>query len=121
MASLISGCGSNREEKPDLPKSISPGWQLWSLDHKPVPADVTLSGSPYCWLAEYGGQGMATVWLCHYNAEAAAFDAMQRARTGAHTVKFQEGGYLVLVRWDDSPKTSITALVRAIQNVVQPK
>jgi len=109
------------EPKPDLPKSVSPGWQLWSLDHKPAPADVALSGSPYCWLAEYGGQGMAKIWLCRYNAEAAAFDAMQRARAAAQTVKFQEGEYLVLVQWDDSPKASITALVRSIQNVVQRK
>ena len=47
-----------------------------------------------------------------------AFDAVQRARAEAQTVKFQQGASLVLVKWNDVPKDSLTALVRAIQKAV---
>ena len=50
-----------------------------------------------------------------------AFEAVQRARAEAQTVKFQEGPYLVLVKWNNVPKDSLTALVRAIQKALQPK
>jgi hypothetical protein len=36
-------------------------------------------------------------------------------------VKFQEGSYLVLVRWNNAPKAAIGALVRAIEKATAPK
>ena len=65
------------------------------------------------------GQGSAEVWLCGYRASASAFDAVQRARAEAQTVKFQEGSWLVLVKWNNAPTTSVTALVRAIQGALK--
>jgi hypothetical protein len=43
---------------------------------------------------------------------------VQRARAEAQAVKFQQGPYLVLAKWNDVPKASLTALVRAIQKAV---
>jgi hypothetical protein len=45
-------------------------------------------------------------------------NAVQRARAEAQAVKFQQGPYLVLAKWNDVPKASLTALVRAIQKAV---
>lgn len=59
--------------------------------------------------------------MCWYKVSGSAFDAVQRARTEAQTVKFQEGNYLVLVKWNGVPKANLTALVRAIQKSVQGK
>jgi hypothetical protein len=68
--------------------------------------------------AEHAGPGSAEVWICAYKASTSAFDAVQRARAEAQAVKFQRGPYLVLAKWNDVPKASLTALVRAIQKAV---
>jgi hypothetical protein len=44
---------------------------------------------------------------------------VQRARAEAQTVKFQVGSWLVLVKWNNAPKASVTALVRAIQGALK--
>ena len=107
--------------KPELPGSVSPGWKLSSLDRAPAPAGVPRDGSPECWKGDYGGPGTVRVWLCGYKAQESAFDAVQRARTGAQMVKFQEGSYLLLVQWNNVSKENLTALVRAIQKSLQPR
>jgi hypothetical protein len=86
-----------------------------------APAGTPPDGAPECWKAEYSGQGSAQVWICGYKASTSAFDAVQRARAEAQTVKFQKGSYLVLVKWNNVPKASLTALVRAIQKAVPLK
>lgn len=115
---VLISCGADRAARPDLPQSVSPGWKLSSLDRAPVPAGIPPDGMPVCWKGEYAGQGSAQVWICGYRASTGAFDAVQRARAEAQTVKFQQGSYLVLVKWNDVPKASLTALVRAIQKAV---
>ena len=122
---LLAGCGPNPAAKPELPQSVSPGWKLASFADAPVPAGVPGGNSgatpPQCWKAQYTGPGTADVWVCGYRADGSAFDAEQRAVAEAQTVKFQEGKYLVLVKWNDVPKTSLTALIREIQKTLKPK
>jgi hypothetical protein len=107
--------------KPDLPQSVSPGWQLASFDPSPVPEGIPDTSTPECWKAAYKGEGTADFWICRYKVEGGAFDAVQRARAEAQTVKFQEGLYLVLVKWNAVPKTNLTALIRAVQKTLKPK
>jgi hypothetical protein len=118
----VDSCGANHTARPDLPESVSPGWRLSSLDRTAAPGGIPLEGTPECWKAEYAGQGSAQasaqVWVCGYKASAGALDAVQRARAEAQTVKFQQGAYLVLVKWNNVSKASLTALVRAIQKAV---
>ena len=83
-----------------------------------APGGIPPDGLPACWKAEYAGQGSAEVWICAYKASTSAFDAVQRARAEAQTVKFQQGANLVLVKWNNVPKASLTVLVRAIQKAV---
>ena len=120
MLPLAGGCSGGRPAKPEIPASVSPGWKLSSFERAAIPAEIPASDSPDCWKAEYEGAGSATVWVCGYKARASAFDAVQRARAEAQTVKFQEGAWLVLVKWNNAPKTSLTALIRAIQKALQP-
>jgi len=117
----LGACGEGAGGRPELPESVSPGWKLTSLQATAVPAEVPAGGTPECWLATYAGTGAAQLWLCRYNAETGAFDAAQRARSEAQTVKFQEGAYLVLVKWNDTPKTDLTALIRAVQKTLGKK
>ena len=111
LAGLSESCGAGLPPKPDLPASVSPGWRLDSFASVAKPAD--LPGSPECWKANYSGQGTAEVLVCGYSG--GGFDAAQRARAEGQAVKFDQGKYFVLVRWNNSPKTTVTALVRAIQ------
>jgi hypothetical protein len=117
---LAAGCSTSGPGKPEIPASVSPGWKLASFDRAGVPAGIPANDAPECWKGEYGGEGSAEVWVCGYKAKASAFDAVQRARAEAQTVKFQEGPWLVLVKWNNVPKTSLTALIRAIQKALQP-
>ena len=50
---------------------------------------------------------------------AGAFDAVQRARAEAQTVKFQVGVNEVLVHWNNAPKTNLEALIRTIQKALK--
>jgi hypothetical protein len=118
---LLAACVSGPPPKPDIPDSVSPGWKLSSLNKSALPSGVPADGSPECWKADYAGPGSAEAWICWYKAGANAFEAVQRARAEAQTVKFQEGQYLVLVKWNNVPKASLTALVRAIQKSLRPK
>jgi hypothetical protein len=118
---LLAACSGGQPAKPDLPASVSPGWTLSSYVPAARPDEIPADGSPQCWKAEYGGQGSAQVWVCGYKASTGAFDAVQRARAEAQTVKFQQGAYLVLVKWNATPKANLTALVRAVQKAMAGK
>ena len=61
------------------------------------------------------------VWTCWYRERGNAFEAAQRSRAEAQAVKFQEGSYLVLVRWNNAPKANVSALVRAVEKATAPK
>jgi hypothetical protein len=117
VTGLVVGCGAGETAKPDLPASVSPGWHLDSFNSTPKPAEVP--ESPVCWKANYTGstdkgQSSAEVLICGYKT-GGAFNAAQRVPAGAQAVKFEAGKYFVLVKWNNAPKTNVTALVRAIQ------
>lgn len=121
----LAACGAAHAPEPQLPQSVSPGWTRTSLSPASAPAGIPATGTPQCWKADYSGQAApqssAQVWVCWYKASGSAFDAMQRARAEAQSVKFQEGNYLVLVSWNDIPNANLTALVRAIQKALAEK
>ena len=121
LSVLLVACGEGGPARPELPESAPPGWKLTSLAQAAAPPEVPAGAAPVCWQANYAGTGTAQIWLCRYNAETSAFDAAQRARAGAQTVKFQEGEYLVLVQWNNAPKADLTALVRAVQKTLSRK
>jgi len=117
---LLAACASSPPPKPEIPDSVSPGWKLASLTRAGLPSGVPSDGAPECWKADYAGSGTAEAWICWYKAAANAFEAVQRARAEAQTVKFQEEHYFVLVQWNNVPKANLTALIRALQKALQP-
>jgi hypothetical protein len=108
-------CGGGSTARPDLPNSVPPGWTLTSLNNAAPPPDLPAGSSPTCWKAVYSGPGSAQIWVCGYASETSAFDAEQRTRAQARTVKFQEGRRLVIVQWSETKKTDLESLIRAIQ------
>ena len=90
-----------------------------SLDKSGLPAGLAAAGAPTCWKAAYAGSGSADVWVCWYRESANAFEAVQRVAAAAQTVKFQEGQYFVMVKWNGAQKTDLTALVRGIQKALK--
>jgi hypothetical protein len=107
--------------KPDLPASVSPGWVRKSYEPAPPPPGLPDGPAPQCWKAEYAGPGSAQAWVCGYNMSGSAFNAEQRAHAEANTVKFQEGDYLVIAKWNGGSRAEVTALFRAIQKTLQVK
>jgi hypothetical protein len=63
----------------------------------------------------YSGPGSAEIWICGYASETSAFEAEQRTRAEAQTVKFHEGKRLVIVQWREAKKPDLEALIRTIQ------
>lgn len=122
---VLAACSAAQAPEPQLPQSVSPGWTRTSFSQAGAPAGIPTTNAPKCWKANYRGQAApqtsAQVWVCWYKASGSAFDAMQRARAEAQSVKFQEGNNLVLINWNDTPKTDLTALVRALQKALQGK
>ena len=117
---LLAGCASGPPAKPDIPASVSPGWKLSSLNKSALPAGVPSAGSPECWKADYAGPGSAEVWTCWYKVAGNAFEAVQRTHAEAQRVTFQEGQYLIVVKWNNASKPDLTALIRALQKALQP-
>lgn len=89
-----------------------------SLGNAPRPPEVAPDGNPTCWKGSYTGGGAADVAICWYKASANAFEAMQRTRAEAQAVKFQQGNYFVIVKWNNTPKANLAALVRALEKAL---
>jgi len=113
-ALALAACATGPPAKPDIPGSVSPGWKLTSLEGSGA-------GDPACWAAKYSGEGSADVRICWYQATASAFDATQRTRAEAQTVKFQAEHYFVLVKWNDAARANLAALVRALEKALNAK
>jgi len=115
---MAGGCGrETAPEKPNLPQTAAPGWTLKSYESAPPPAGVPAPA--LCWKAEYSGAGTASVWTCGYTSAGGAFDAVQRARAEADTVKFQQGRFLVIASWSGADHAGATSLVRAVQAAIK--
>lgn len=121
MAGLLVGCGESGPGEPKLPQSATPGWTRKSLAKTPVPPGVESKTAPECWKAEYTSKGSAEVIACGFAVESTAFEAMQKGKAEADTVKFQEGKYYVVVQWRGVSRDEITALVRAVQRDLKVK
>jgi len=116
---MTAACGKNSMPgRPDLPASVSPGWTQKSYAAADPPPGLPPGPAPRCWKADYAGPGAVLVWLCGYRVAGSAFDAAQRARAEANTVRFQEGNYLVTAKWNGGSRAEVTALIRAIQKVL---
>src|ERR1017187_1391130 len=98
-AAMAANCSERAPAKPDLPQSVSPGWTLKTYEASPPPPGLPAGNAPDCWKAEYANTGAAQIWIGGYRVSGSAFDAVQRARAEADTVKFQEGKYLVIAKW----------------------
>jgi hypothetical protein len=116
---LIAACARALPPKPEIPSSVSPGWKLSFYDKSSPPPEIPADGSPQCWKGAYTAEGTADIWICGYKERASAFEATQRVRAEAQTVKFQKDRYLILVKWNNVSRVSLTALIRAIEKSLQ--
>ena len=120
LASLwLAACGSTVPAQPDLPASVSPGWTRTLIEHLPEPPPgVSKDGNPDCWKATYSGPGTATATVCSYKVETSAFEALQRTRAEANTVKFQSGSRFILIHWTTATRDEIAILIRGVQKAL---
>jgi hypothetical protein len=118
----LAGCSTGSVPgKPDLPQSVSPGWAMKSYEGSSAPDGLPNGSKPVCWKANYAGAGAATaeIRVCGYASEGGAFDAGQRTRAAANTLKFDRGRYLVIARWNAASRTDVMALMRALEQALR--
>lgn len=121
MALVLGACGEQGPGMPKLPETVTPGWTRKTMVKSTAPAGLQDAGKAECWKAEYASKGRAEIWACGYPSEGTAFEAVQKGRAEANTVKFQEGKYFVTVQWQGVSRDEITALVRAVQRDLKVK
>lgn len=119
---LLASCGASAPGQPDLPASISPGWTRTQFEHLTAPpVQVAKDGNPDCWKATYSGPGVATAAVCAYKVETSAFEAVQRTRAEANTVRFQSGRQFILIQWTTATRDEIATLIRGVQKALKVK
>jgi len=99
---------SQAVKAPDLPQSVSPGWQLVSLQE----------AGPHTWLASYSGPGTAHVriWAIHGSAE--GLDRVQKWQAEANTVVIYSERYFAAVDWAGVDRAQAGSLVRAVEHAI---
>jgi hypothetical protein len=117
---LLASCGNSGPGMPKLPETATPGWTRKSLVKGPSPAGLDAAKAE-CWKAEYTSKGEAQVWACGFSSEGSAFEAVQKSRSEANTVRFQARRFYVVVQWNGVSRDEITALVRAVQRDLAAK
>ena len=118
----LAGCSADSlPGKPDLPQSVSPGWTMKNYESASAPEGLPVGARPVCWKANYAGAGAATaeIWVCGYPSSSGAFEAGQRTRAAANTVKFDRGRYLVIARWHAESRTDVMALMRSLEQALR--
>jgi hypothetical protein len=112
LSSIFGSC-TRPVEPPELPQSVSPGWQLIGVQ------EVT----PHAvWIASYSGPGAAHVRIWAVRGSAEGLDRMQKWQPEANTVVFYSERYFAAVDWTNVDRTQVGPLVRAIEHAtgVQP-
>jgi hypothetical protein len=110
---LVSISCSQAAQAPELPQSVSPGWQLVSVQE----------AGPHIWLASYSGPGTAHVriWAIHGSAE--GLERVQKWQAEANTVVVYSERYFAAVDWAGVDRAQAGSLVRAMEHAigVQPE
>ncbi len=117
---LLYGCA--KQAIPELPASVPPLWTRTSFAPGQPPKALDTAGNQVsCQDAAYNGPGTAHVSVCLFPPGSGAFEAVQRTRASANTVKFQEGDAFALISWDKATRDEITELVHAVQRALKRK
>jgi hypothetical protein len=108
LSLFLSSCAP-AVKAPDLPQSVSPGWQLNGVREKSPAA---------AWEGDYAGPGKARVriWSIHGTAE--GLDRVQKWRPEANTVVFYGERYFAAVDWTGADRVQAGSLVRAIERAI---
>lgn len=115
---VLTSCSSRADAPPKLPVSVSPGWQLKSIEEsrpESAPETVKRLGFRKSWRAEYGGAGKAHVDIFALKTEAAGLEMAQQWRPRADSVTFFNPQYFVVIAWEKADRAALTALVSRIE------
>ena len=93
---------------PELPQSVSPGWQLEAIKET----------TPHYWTASYSGAGKARVRIWAIGSSAQGLDRMQNWKPEANTVVFYGDHYFAAVDWSGVDRAEAGSLVRAVERAI---
>jgi hypothetical protein len=104
---VLSSC-SQTAKAPELPQSVSPGWQLVNIEE----------AGPHIWLASYSGPGTAHVRIWAIRGSAEGLDRVQKWKPEANTVVFYSERYFAALDWAGVDRAQAGSLVRAIEHAI---
>jgi hypothetical protein len=118
ITALFTACAP-MAAPPVFPRVVGNVWQLKGVHDIAVsvaPEVVRRIGTRRGWSATYEGPGIATAELYELTAPAGGLEMVQKWRPAADTVVWYTPRYFVVVRWRNTERTAIGALIRALEN-----
>jgi hypothetical protein len=125
---LVPGFAACRRKPPTadalLPATLSsPPWKRTQLREPlldSLPPEMPRASVRRVVEADYSGPASAQVTLFDLVSSAAALDLAQKWRPTPDTVFFYKGNYFVLVQWQNFDRQSLTGLIRALEQHLDP-
>jgi hypothetical protein len=106
---LFVGSCAPAVKKPELPQSVSPGWQLTGMrETEPGKA----------WEAIYTGPGKVRVRVWSIQSIAEGLDRVQKWEPAANTVVFYSDRYFAVLDWAAADAAQAGTLVRAVERAI---
>jgi hypothetical protein len=118
LAFAMSACGSKSQRASLLPDTLATVWRRTSLHDAPpseAPDAVPRTSVRRLEIAVYEGPGKLEVRVYELNSRAVALDMVQRWRLSADTVFFNQGEYLVVVKWEQADRQALRDFVRELE------
>ena len=108
LSSVLGSC-AQAGKAPQLPLSVSPGWQLSAMRET----------SPHtAWQGDYSGPGRARVRVYSTLTPSDGMDRVQKWRRQANTVVFASDRYFAVVDWTGVDRVQAGSLVRAMEHAI---
>jgi len=113
LSLLLAACGG--AVKVELPAELPGGWKLaGTAEETDVPELVRQMGLRQALRARYQGQGEITARVFTMNAQASAFELVQKWRAVPGTIFFQSGDHFVLLEQPGSDPAALSQVAKAL-------
>jgi hypothetical protein len=122
LAAALAACSRPAVRGPLLPETAG-DWRRGEVRELPVsaaPEIMPRASVKRILAANYEGPGKAEATVYEMSSSAIGLDMAQRWRSAADSVFFYRDQYFVVVKWEGAGRTSVGALVRALEKNLAP-
>ena len=119
LALALGACRQRTPLPSLLPETVANVWRRTSLRELSVsdaPDPVPRSSIRRLEIAGYEGPGKLEARVYEMSSQGVAFDLVQRWRPSADTVFFNQGEFLVVVKWEQADRQALRDFVRELES-----